>query len=104
MRYLVTADVIRITKQNTLPGNPSEEYLRKGLEFYSQQAWRLNEEWFRQSLQECDLVIVEGQNDVLNLAHEEKLAAISAMSNRLTEEQILKALDFASKVSEEKSP
>ena len=78
---------------------PSEEYLRKGLEFYGQQAWRLQEEWFRQSLQECGLVIVEGKNDVLNLAHEEKLAANGAMSNRLTDEQILKALDFASKVS-----
>ena len=77
---------------------PSEKYFRKGLEFYGQQVDRLQEPGYSEAIRNCGIMIVEGMNDVLALDHKTH-PAIGAMSNRLTDSQVEKAVRFARQTS-----
>lgn len=77
---------------------PSEKYFRKGLEFYGQQVDRLQEPGYSEAISNCGVLIVEGMNDVLALDHKNH-PAIGAMSNRLTDAQVKKAVRFACQTS-----
>ena len=73
---------------------PSAAYFQKGLEFYGQQASRLEEPGYAESIRRTGLWVVEGFNDVLRL---DTLGqpALGAMFNRLTEPQIYKLVQFS---------
>ena len=71
---------------------PSVKLFRRGLELYGQE-W-LRDERFAKSLHEHGLIVVEGFNDRLRL-HALNVASIALMSNRATDEQIVKLIGFA---------
>lgn len=73
---------------------PSEKYFRKGLELYGQQANRLAEPGYAQTVKETGILCVEGFNDVLALDAKQQ-PAVGALSNRVTADQVEKLVRFA---------
>ena len=77
---------------------PSEKYLRRGLELFGQESARLEEPGYREAIADLGLLIVEGMNDVIAL---DALGqpAVALMSNRMTEHQLRKVVQWARKLS-----
>lgn len=73
---------------------PTQKLFRKGLELYGQQARRLQEAGYREAIARIGLLIVEGMNDVLRL---DALGqpALGVMSNRMTDPQVEKVVQWA---------
>ena len=61
----------------------------RGLELFGQQAARLSEPGYRETLAHCGPIICEGFNDVLAL-DQLAIPAVAIMSNRMTVEQVAK--------------
>ncbi|MBC8351498.1 MAG: toprim domain-containing protein [Planctomycetes bacterium] len=70
----------------------------RGLELYGQHASRLKEPAVVQSLKRHGLVVVEGMNDVIRL-DTLGVAAVGLCSNRATDEQVAKIVQFANQVA-----
>src|SRR5438093_6393643 len=65
------------------------ESSHRDLELFGQQASRLNEPGYRESIARHGIIVVEGFNDVIGL-DSLGIPAIASMSNRITEHQIEK--------------
>ncbi len=61
----------------------------RGQELYGQQATRLNEPGYRESISQHGIIVVEGFNDVIHL-DTLGIPAVAIMSNRITETQVAK--------------
>ncbi len=77
---------------------PSGDYFRRGLELFGQQARRLHENGYQQSIAEIGLLVVEGMNDVLRL-DALGVPSVAVMSNRVTDEQVQKVVRWARTLS-----
>src|SRR5439155_11770596 len=66
----------------------------RGLELFGQQASRLEEPGYRETIARCGIIVVEGFNDVLGL-DALSVPAVAIMSNKITEQQVLKIERFA---------
>lgn len=58
----------------------------RGMELFGQQAARLDEPGYRELIQRCGIIVVEGFNDVIGLDNA-GIPAVGVMSNRMTEMQ-----------------
>jgi 5S rRNA maturation endonuclease (ribonuclease M5) len=61
----------------------------RGLELFGQQASRLEEPGYRETIASCGIIVVEGFNDVLGL-DALGVPAVAIMSNKITEQQVAK--------------
>lgn len=66
----------------------------RGLELFGQQASRLKEPGYRETIARCGVIVVEGFNDVLGL-DALSVPSVAIMSNKITEEQVTKIERFA---------
>ena len=66
----------------------------RGLELFGQQARRLREEGYRETIAEIGILVVEGMNDVIRLDALE-IPAVGIMSNKITDRQVLKVIRWA---------
>ena len=66
----------------------------RGLELFGQQASRLKEPGYRESIARHGIIVVEGFNDVIGLDNL-GIPAVAIMSNRITEQQIEKIARWA---------
>ena len=66
----------------------------RGLELFGQQASRLKEPGYRESIARHGIIVVEGFNDVIGLDNL-GIPAVAIMSNRMTEQQTEKITRFA---------
>ena len=66
----------------------------RGLELFGQQASRLKEPGYRESIARHGILVVEGFNDVIGLDNL-GIPAVAIMSNRITEQQIEKVARWA---------
>ena len=66
----------------------------RGLELFGQQARRLREEGYRETISEIGILMVEGMNDVIRL-DALQIPAVGIMSNKITDEQVLKVVRWA---------
>ena len=68
--------------------------VHRGLELFGQQASRLKEPGYRESIARHGIIVVEGFNDVISLDNL-GIPAVAIMSNRITEQQTEKITRFA---------
>ena len=66
----------------------------RGLELYGQQAGRLKEPGYRESIAAHGILVVEGFNNVIGL-DSIGVPAVAILSNKITEEQVAKVERFA---------
>lgn len=66
----------------------------RGLELFGQQASRLKEPGYRETITRCGIIVVEGFNDVIAL-DALNVPAVAIMSNKITQEQIAKVERWA---------
>src|SRR5205807_4596110 len=59
---------------------------KRGSELFGQQAGRLDEPGYRETIAQCGLIVVEGFNDVMGL-DVLGVPAVAIMSNKITEQQ-----------------
>lgn len=71
----------------------------RGVELYGQQHARMQEPWFRESLDQHGLTVVEGITDTVRL-DVAKIAAVGLCSNKATDEQVAKLTRFARKAAD----
>ena len=70
----------------------------RGLELFGQQASRLKEPGYRESIARHGIIVVEGFNDVIGLDNL-GIPAVAIMSNRITEHQIEKVARWAKQLA-----
>ena len=70
----------------------------RGLELFGQQASRLKEPGYRESIARYGIIVVEGFNDVIGLDNL-GIPAVAIMSNRITEHQIEKIARWAKQLA-----
>ncbi len=70
----------------------------RGLELFGQQASRLKEPGYRESIAHHGIIVVEGFNDVIGLDNL-GIPAVAVMSNRITEHQIEKIARWAKQLA-----
>lgn len=70
----------------------------RGLELFGQQASRLKEPGYRESIARHGIIVVEGFNDVIGLDNLD-IPAVAIMSNRITEHQIEKVARWAKQLA-----
>ncbi len=73
----------------------------RGLELFGQQASRLKEPGYRESIARHGIIVVEGFNDVIGLDNL-GIPAVAIMSNRITEHQIEKIARWAKQLADGK--
>ncbi len=73
----------------------------RGLELFGQQASRLKEPGYRESIARHGIIVVEGFNDVIGLDNL-GIPAVAIMSNRITEHQIEKIARWAKQLANRK--
>jgi 5S rRNA maturation endonuclease (ribonuclease M5) len=66
----------------------------RGLELFGQQAERLNEPDYRETIAACGILVVEGFNDVIGL-DAIGVPSVAIMSNKITEQQVAKVERWA---------
>ena len=71
----------------------------RGLELFGQQASRLKEPGYRESITRHGIIVVEGFNDVIGLDNL-GIPAVAIMSNRITEHQIEKIARWAKQLAD----
>ena len=70
----------------------------RGQELFGQQASRLSEPGYRESVSKCGIIVVEGFNDVIGLDNL-GIPAVAIMSNAITESQLAKVERWAKQIA-----
>lgn len=77
---------------------PQEQFFRRALQLFGEQAKRLAEPGYREMIARHGIIVVEGFNDVLRF-DAAGIPAVGVMSNRLTEWQIEKLVQFSRQIA-----